>query len=332
MAVDKHDASNVPFPVVLTDSPALTALNTHDGHMRARLTAISIAMVLAATMVGCAPAPARARVLAAHDGVSCSTERLPLTKGHPVRTTASLDGTVATLRGTSGHAYFRTPRLLHSRLTLTSPAGVVTTFHPKPVAQTPGRGVLVMGVNAPGGGTPALCLATFAARPVALLGVTSAFNQCCFLLDTYAPGVRPRSSLQDGLVGPRLRIINGAAAIVTADGGFLAQFTDYADSAAPLRIITVRHGRQRDVTDSYRTRLRHEASGFKAAFDRDPTHGLGFLAAWAADQERLGHDSLVFSTLQQLDDAGKLSGMAGWPRNQAYISALKTLLTNRGYR
>jgi hypothetical protein len=259
-------------------------------------------------------------------------QQLPLTKGHAVRVTASLNGTVATLRGTSGRAYVGVPRVLKPQLTVTSPEHVVTTFQPKPVAQTPGSGVLLDGVDAPGRGTPALCLAQFATGPVALVGTTNAFNQCCFLLDTYAPRVRTRSALQDGLVQPTLRVINGAAVIVSADGGFLAQFTDYADSTAPLRMLTVRSGRQRDVSDSYRSRLAKEATRFRAGFDKQPQRGLGYLAAWAADEDRLGNDATVWSTLNELNDAGKLTGLSGWPRNQAYITALKKFLTSRGYR
>jgi hypothetical protein len=304
-----------------------------DHRMRTRVASTAIAALLAVTVVGAAPSPARARVLTAtQHAFSCSTERLPLAKGQPVHVTATLDGTIATLRGTSGHAYAGTPRVLRPRLTVTSPEHVVTTFTPKPVPETPGHGVLLDGVDAPGSDVPALCIAAFPAGPVALVGTTNAFNQCCFLLDTYAPGVTRRSVLQDGLVTPRLRVINGSAVIVSADGGFLAQFTDYADSAAPLRILTVRSGRQRDVTSSYRTKLRADAGTWRKRFDQRPQRGLGFLAAWAADEDRLGHDSTVWSTLNDLDAAGKLSGMTGWPRNQAYITTLKKFLTSRGYR
>jgi hypothetical protein len=291
-----------------------------------------MAVLLAATVVGGAPAPARARTTATKTPVSCTTERLPLATGRPVRLTVSLNGATATLRGTSGKAYVGVPRVRQARLTLASATHVVTAFTPKPVPQTPGRGLLVDGIDAPGGGAPALCLAQFPAGPVALLGVTSAFNQCCFLVDTYAPGLRPRSPFQDGLVAPRLRVVNDRPAIVSADGSFLAQFTDYADSVAPLRVLTVRSGGQRDVTDAYPSKLRPEARDFWSAFNDHPARGLGYLAAWAADQDRLGHDATVWSTLQQLDDAGKLDGMAGWPRDQAYISALKSFLQSHGYR
>jgi hypothetical protein len=300
--------------------------------VKSRLAAAGVAVLLAATLVGGGPLPAHARNVAAGHPASCSTGHLPTAKGHAVHVTATLSGVTATLRGTSGHAFARIPRVLKPRLTVTSPTGAVTTFRPKPVPDTPGRGVLVLGINRPGGGLPALCVAQFPAGPVALLGVTSAFNQCCFLVDTYAAGVQARSELQDGLIAPSLRVINGKPVIVTGDGGFLARFTDYADSAAPLRILTVRNGRQRDVTDDYRTKLQREAQRWWSSYVERPSHGLGYLAAWAADQDRLGHDAQVWPKLHELDDAGELSGMAGWPRSQAFISALKTFLTHHGYR
>ncbi len=303
----------------------------HNVRVQTRPGAISAVVLLAATLAG-APSAAHARSLSVHRQVACASEQLPTAKGQPVHVTASLNGVTATLRGTSGHAFARIPRVLGPRLTLTRPTEGVTTFRPKAVPDTPGRGLLAMGVDAPGGGRPALCIAQFPAGPVALLGVTSAFNQCCFLLDTFAPGVRARSGLQDGLVVPKLRVINGKPAIVAADGGFLARFTDYADSPAPLRVLTVRNGRQRDVTANYRTRLHREARQWWTSYTDEPSHGLGFLAAWAADQDRLGNDAAVWPKLHALDDAGKLTGMAGWPRNEAFIKALKTFLTNGGYR
>lgn len=317
---------------VLSGLPESPAIHTHNGRVKSRLGAVSVAGLLATTLVGGGPLPAHARTLSLSHPVSCATEQLPSAKGRPVHITASLDGATATLRGTSGHAFAGIPRVLHPRLTVTSPTSGATTFRAKPVPDTPGSGVLVLGINRPGGGLPALCLATFPAGPVALLGVTSAFNQCCFLVDTYASGVRPRSPLQDGLIGPTVRVINDKAAIVTADGDFLAQFTDYADSAAPLRILTVRNGRQRDVTGGHRTRVAREAQRWWSSYTQRPSHGLGYLAAWAADQDRLGHDARIWTKLRELDDAGGLSGMAGWPRNQAFISALKTFLTDHRYR
>ena len=299
--------------------------------MRTRLAATGGAVLLAATLVG-APATAHARTGSAGAAISCAGKALPTASGRSVHVSASLGGLTATLRGTSGRAFAGIPRVLGAKLRVSTATDDVTTFRPKPVPDTPGRGVLVMGVNAPGGGMPALCVARFPAGPVALLGVTSAFNQCCFLLDTYAPGVAARSSLQDGLVGPRVRVSNGEASIVTADGGFLARFTDYADSAAPLRILTVRTGRQRDVTDDFRSRLTRESARWWSSYGDNPAHGLGYLAAWAADQDRLGNDAAVWPKLQELDDAGKLDGMAGWPRNLAFVKALKSFLTNRGYR
>lgn len=305
--------------------------------MTTRTAVAGIAALLAAAVVVVAPVPAHARPAGSSTVVACTTQQLPTAKGHPVHIAVSLGGSTATLRGTSGAAYLGTPRVLRPRLTVTSAGHTAATFHPQPVAQTPGRGILVDGVDAPHvdqqrSAAPAMCMARFPSGPVALLGVTNAFNQCCFLVDTYAPDVRPRSSLQDGLVVPRLRVIGGSPVIVVADGSFLARFADYADSAAPLRVLTVRTGRQRDVTTDYPAKLRREAAKLWTRFNNRPARGLGFLAAWAADEDRLGHDSTIWPKLQELDDAGKLNGRPGWPRGQSFINALRTFLGDQGYR
>jgi hypothetical protein len=267
--------------------------------------------------------------------LACSTQTLPKRAAQAVVVTVSLDGTTARLTGTSGHSYLGVPRLLNARLTLRRPG---FTWHatPKAVAGTPGRGVLSSGVFGPAGRLGSLCLARFrdGATPVGLLGLTSAMNQCCYIVKTYSPGVRPRSRLQDGTAATTVRTVNGHALIVTGDGRFLARFADFADSGLPLRLITVRPSGQVNVTRAHPRLLGADARRWRRLFD-NRNFGLGFLACWAADQEQLGHDALVWRRLNDLNAQHRLTVPAGlgsyWPHGTAYIKALRTFLVKTGY-
>jgi hypothetical protein len=267
--------------------------------------------------------------------LGCSAQRLPTTAAKAVDVTASLGVTTATLSGTSGHGYLGIPRLLRPHLTLRSPGAPAWRTTLKPVSGTPGRGVLVAGVRHHARSF-SVCLARFqdGAAPVAVVALTSAFNQCCTILYTYGRGVGSDAGLQDGAAPVRLGLVGGRPLIVTGDGRFLARFADYADSGSPLRVLTVRNGKQTDVTRGHARLLRRDARHWARLFDQSD-FGLGFLACWAADQELLGHDALVSSRLARLDAEHRLTVPPGldsyWPHGAAYISALRAFLADSGY-
>jgi hypothetical protein len=60
--------------------------------------------------------------------------------------------------------------------------------------------------------------------------------------------------------------------------------------------------------------------------------GLGWLAAWAADECTLGQSAQVSATLTELESQGFLGGQpSGWPEGSAYVSSLRKFLAARGY-
>ena len=290
------------------------------------------------TVSSCAASPAGAattrRAAVTAEPVACTAKALPKQAGQGVHVSVTSGPTTATLTGTSGRPYLGFARVRSPQLTLHTPGLADWVTRPRPVAGTPGRGVLVADVSA-SARQFTLCLVRFdPAVPVAVLGLTSAFNQCCTIDGTYAPAVHPLSPLQDGAGPTHLRVVDERPLLVTGDGRFLAQFADYADSGLPLRIITVRSGRQTDVTRSHPHLLQADAHRWYRLFDRR-AFGLGFLACWAADQEMLGHDGLVWTRLDTLNAEHRLTVPNGlgsyWPHGRAYISALRAFLTKTGY-
>jgi hypothetical protein len=287
-------------------------------------------------MSGCGATPSDAARTARtqHAALACSSATLPRTAGKAVDVTLSAGSTTARLSGRSGAAYDGTPRLRSAKLTLTRGSSTWSTTV-KPVVRTSGNGVLVSGVESRSSSSP-LCLATFSPgnAPVALVGVTSALNQCCSYVRTYSPGVRPTSRLQSGTVGVGAVSVAGTALLRTGDGTFLARFTDYADSVAPLRLLSLRAGRQVDVTAAHPALLRADARRWWRLSTKK-TDRLGLLAAWTADEVRLGRTTAAFHTLDRLAGDGKLTGPKGggdlWKTGAAYVSALRTYLKAARY-
>ena len=73
------------------------------------------------------------------------------------------------------------------------------------------------------------------------------------------------------------------------------------------------------------------SSTWWTAFNSNPGLGLGVLAAWVADQCNLGQGTAAWTTVDQLQAQGRLSGPAGWPQGAAYVQALKSFLAQHGY-
>src|SRR4051794_1187336 len=155
------------------DSPTPVATSPHDGRVRLPSTALAALALLATTLVSGGPARAVAQHTSDAD-VACTRQNLPTTQSQPARGTGSLGGTTAMLTGTSGRAYSPFPRLLQPKLTLRDDDGARWSVNPRPVTDTPGRGVLVSGVDRAHEAPSTLCLVRFhrGSAPVALLGVT----------------------------------------------------------------------------------------------------------------------------------------------------------------
>ncbi len=86
--------------------------------------------------------------------------------------------------------------------------------------------------------------------------------------------------------------------LLSADAGFKYAFTDGADSGEPIQIWRFVPQRFVDVTRAYPGLIRTDAARWLRLFRHDLANGVGLIAAWAGDEELLGHDSLVQATLQ----------------------------------
>ena len=236
----------------------------------------------------------------------------------------------------SGDRYL--PSLSGPRLTLQTAAGSTST--PLPAVRQADGGVATY--------VPAqlrldshvhgyLCLARFAgSSPTALLQSYSGGAHCCTtvrLVDATGR-VFQRNT---GNVGASLQATSDGVLLRTGDDTFNYAFADFADSCAPVLLLLPRDGRLHDVTRQHPDVLQDDAQrAWHFAQQREVR--TGFLACWAADQDRLGADAKVWRVLESLRLQGKLrlprdlTQPGYWKDGVAYIAQLRQFLTQRGYR
>ena len=129
----------------------------------------------------------------------------------------------------------------------------------------------------------------------------------------------------------------GSELFLTADDRFAYAFTDYAASGMPIEIDSFSHGTFQRVTKEFPELIAKDARKYRIAFldsassKYDDTVGLA--AAWAADEDMLGHFSLVRNFLHQESQVGHLnSGLYPiQPSGAKYVVALQKFLRHNGY-
>jgi hypothetical protein len=122
---------------------------------------------------------------------------------------------------------------------------------------------------------------------------------------------------------------------VTGDARFAYAFASFADSAFPVRLLTYGAGGWRDVTRAQPATLTADAARWLKEYKkrRAGTRALGILAAWVADEYRLGAKAKAKAD-RYLDAelrARRLKADQGWPHGKTYISTLKRRLRAWGY-
>ena len=123
---------------------------------------------------------------------------------------------------------------------------------------------------------------------------------------------------------------NGRYEFLTADDRFAYAFTDFADSGLPIEILTFADRRFTNVTRKYPKLIAKNAAMYLNDFKHDHVDGDGLIAAWAADEDNLGHTALVSSTLAKELKANDLHGL-NYSSGKKFVKALNKLLRKDGY-
>ena len=177
-------------------------------------------------------------------------------------------------------------------------------------------------------------------EPDVVLNLYSGGAHCCTIVQVFSFDAAANAYVKTERVfgDPGARIVDlrhdGRFEFLTADDAFAYRFTDYAASGLPIEILTFANGRFTDVTRSYPRLVAKDATLWLKAFKGMARAGypdsLGVIAAWAADEDLLGHSKLVSRYLAQQARAGHLNapGAAGAAK---FVARLQKFLRQRGY-
>jgi hypothetical protein len=177
-------------------------------------------------------------------------------------------------------------------------------------------------------------------EPDVVLTLFSGGAHCCTVLQIFSFNAAASSYVEtERVIGdPDARIVDlghdGRFEFVTADDSFAYRFTDYAASGLPIEILAFAGGKFTDVTSRYPALVAKDAAfwlkAFKAMARVHYDDSVGVIAAWAADEARLGHVKLVNRYLRQQAAAGHLNA-AGGTGGTKFVAKLQKFLRRHGY-
>jgi hypothetical protein len=126
---------------------------------------------------------------------------------------------------------------------------------------------------------------------------------------------------------------DGRIEFASDDDRFAYVFTAYVASGRPLQILRFRNGGFSDVTSSYPALIRRDAKfwwrGYRATRFGHDGFQQGQVAAWAADEYRLGKRSSVIRLLRKENRRGALASSAR--KGARFIARLDKFLRRLGY-
>ncbi|MGO9793065.1 MAG: hypothetical protein ACLP8S_27160 [Solirubrobacteraceae bacterium] len=180
-------------------------------------------------------------------------------------------------------------------------------------------------------------------RPDVVLDLNSGGAHCCSIeqVFSFSPATATYVKTERDFGDPGERIVDlshdGRYEFLTADDSFAYAFTDYAASGFPIEILTFSNRHFQNVTRSYPTLIAEDANLWLTAYkDSAGDHwqdSVGVIAAWAADEDMLGHSELVSRYLAQQANAGHLNSPPVLQQldGERFVTALQKFLRAHGY-
>ena len=175
-------------------------------------------------------------------------------------------------------------------------------------------------------------------EPEVLLDLYWGGAHCCFFANVYSFDGSGYESVSRNFADASYRLgdidAEGVPEFVSADARFAYRFTSFASSLFPVQILSFFQGRFYDQTDQYPDRVKADASRawhfYRRALTRGDYEPRGAIAAWAADEYRLGKRAAALRTLRGLARHHRLPGT--FPTSQpAFVRKLDGFLRRTGY-
>jgi hypothetical protein len=180
-------------------------------------------------------------------------------------------------------------------------------------------------------------------QPDVLLDLYSGGAHCCWIeqIFSFDPGTMTYAMTQHDFGDPGEQIVdlrnNGQYEFLTADDWFAYEFTDFAASGLPIQILTFSDRHFSNVTRQYPKLITRDAARWMKAFNsmakQHYSDSVGVVAAWAADEELLGHAKLVNTFLARQLKAGHLNSPLSpqEPGGAKFVAKLRKFLRTHGY-
>jgi hypothetical protein len=181
------------------------------------------------------------------------------------------------------------------------------------------------------------------ARPSVVLDLYSGGAHCCFVEQVFSLAkdsqVVHKAEYNFGNPGVRLVKLKAGRGydFLSANNDFAYEFTDFAASGMPIEIFNFSNDAFHNVTLSFPNLIRSDAAQWMKTFrSQASTHyqdSVGFVAAWAADEDMLGHSAAVSRFLAAQAKAGHLNSALTpiTPSDQKYVVALQDFLRKHHY-
>jgi hypothetical protein len=177
-------------------------------------------------------------------------------------------------------------------------------------------------------------------QPDVVLELFSGGAHCCGIDQVFSldPGTMTYVETERNFGDPGARIEDlghdGRYEFLTADDSFAYEFTDFAGSGLPIEILTFSGRHYKNVTRNYPKLIAADAATWIKAFNSMARQGypdsVGVIAAWAADEDLLGHRKLVARYLAQQARAGHLNSALN-PGGSSFVAKLQRFLRAHGY-
>lgn len=179
--------------------------------------------------------------------------------------------------------------------------------------------------------------------PSVLLDLYSGGAHCCAIEQVYTLS-SPHGSVvktERNFGDPGVRLVKlgakGTVDLLSADDSFAYEFTDFAASGLPIEILSFSHQSFHTITKSFPSLIAKDAAQWMSAFHAQASSHyadtVGVVAAWAADEDMLGHSSVVARFLSREARAGHLNSAISpvTPSGDKFVGALQKFLRQQGY-
>jgi hypothetical protein len=180
-------------------------------------------------------------------------------------------------------------------------------------------------------------------QPDVLLDLYSGGAHCCWIeqIFSFDPGTMTYAATQHDFGDPGEEVVDlrhdGRYEFLTADDWFAYEFTDFAASGLPIQILTFSGRHFFNVTRQYPKLVARDAARWMKAFNamakQHYSDSVGVVAAWAADEELLGHRKVVNAFLANQLKAGHLNSALSpeEPGGARFVAKLRKFLRAHGY-